>query len=175
MFGFFGPLSSPVCWEVCLLRCRSPKAWSQSSTCLQLNSGFEGFQCTQEAPMGYAPLALQVRHVKRCRNIINVGNEEKGSKRWLNYVLIGISDNHTKEKPCSEHHSHVTQVWGASLGTAMSAFSPSLGSTVMLIPGSLSFMNGRLPVFRSSSRIRRTFLAQTFPWMMFLSSCVQLQ
>lgn len=101
--------------------------------------------------------------------------KQKGSKRWLNYILVGISDNHTKEKPCSEHHSNITQVWGASLGTAMSAFSPSLGSTVMLIPGSLSLMNGRLPVFRSSSRIRRTFLAQTFPWMTFLSSCVQLQ
>lgn len=52
--------------------------------------------------------------------------------------------------------------------------SPSLGSTVMLIPGSLSLMKGKLPVVRSSSLIRRTFLAQTFPWMRFLSSCVQM-
>lgn len=54
-----------------------------------------------------------------------------------------------------------------------SCFSPSLGSTVMLIPGSLSLMKGRLPVLRSSFLIRRTFLAQTFPWMRFLSSCEQ--
>lgn len=47
----------------------------------------------------------------------------------------------------------------------------SLGRTVMLTPGSLSLMKGGFPVFRSSSRISRTFLAQTFPWTRFFSSC----
>lgn len=55
----------------------------------------------------------------------------------------------------------------------ISAFSPSFGNTVMLIPGSQSLMKGRLPVFRSSSRIKSMFLAQTFPWMRFLFSCTQ--
>lgn len=39
----------------------------------------------------------------------------------------------------------------------------SRGSTPTLMPGSLSLMKGRLPVVRSSSRIRSTFLAHTFP------------
>lgn len=47
----------------------------------------------------------------------------------------------------------------------------SLGRTVMLMPGSLSLMKGGFPARRSSSLIRRTFFAQTFPWTRCFSSC----
>lgn len=59
----------------------------------------------------------------------------------------------------------------SSLCIVMFVYSLSLGSTVMLMPGSLSLIKGGLPVVLSSSRIRRTFLAHTFPWARFFSSC----
>lgn len=57
--------------------------------------------------------------------------------------------------------------WGAGV----TGHSLSLGSTKMLMPGSLSLMKGGLPHFRSSSLISRMFLAQTLPWIRFLPSC----
>lgn len=49
----------------------------------------------------------------------------------------------------------------------------SLGRTVILMPGSLSFINGRFPDFLSSSLISKIFFAQTFPWTRPLSSYEQ--
>lgn len=49
----------------------------------------------------------------------------------------------------------------------------SLGKTVILMPGSLSFINGRFPDFLSSSLISKMFFAQTFPWTRPLSSYEQ--
>lgn len=46
----------------------------------------------------------------------------------------------------------------------------SLGKTVILMPGSLSFIKGRFPDFLSSSLISKMFFAQTFPWTRPLSS-----
>lgn len=49
----------------------------------------------------------------------------------------------------------------------------SLGKTVILMPGSLSFINGRFPDFLSSSLISKMFFAQTLPWTRPLSSYEQ--
>lgn len=40
----------------------------------------------------------------------------------------------------------------------------------MLTPGSLSLMKGGLPLAASPSRVSSTFLAETLPWVIFLSS-----
>lgn len=40
----------------------------------------------------------------------------------------------------------------------------------MLTPGSLSLMKGGLPLATSPSRVSSTFLAETLPWVIFLSS-----
>lgn len=46
----------------------------------------------------------------------------------------------------------------------------SLARTETLTPGSLSLMKGGLPLAASPSRVSSTFLAETLPWVIFLSS-----
>lgn len=59
---------------------------------------------------------------------------------------------------------------GQGTDVCASLYTPSLVSTVMGIPGSLSLMKGPPSSEPSPSRASRTFLAHTKPWTNFLSS-----
>lgn len=106
---------------------------------------------------GFSPL-LQISHRVVPKPHLSVARLRFWGFSMHSGGTQGIRSTRTERERNAHGHTFTRSKDGGR-----SLLSLSWGSTPTLMPGSLSLMKGRLPVVRSSSRIRRTFLAQTFP------------